>query len=107
MFSINNARPYGRMSLWKSESEKDGLSAQELAQSFGSVDFGPHLRFQADCTADRAEIVPFLLQHYDSNAPTLINWLLDHAVICTAIRSVKTGDVLAFMAGVSGLKRHF
>ena len=86
--------------MWSGERSKRGLESDALARTYGAVEFGEHLRYDGACHTDREAVMQFLLAHYDGHARAMIEWLLDRATIQTALRSAKTGAVVAFMAGV-------
>lgn len=86
--------------MWAGEATKAGLDRDELARSYGDVQFGDSLRYVPDCSEDRDEVRAFLLEHYDPNACDMIQWVLDSSQMQTALRSARTNKLVAYMAGI-------
>ena len=88
------------MSLWSEESRKAFDSAAELFESYDAPSFGAKIKYWEDFHDRKADVLKFLLEHYDANAPSLIEFFYDRAVVRFALTSVQNGSIIAFMAGV-------
>lgn len=88
------------MSLWSEESGKEFSSAAALFESYNAPSFGAKIEYWENFHDRKADVLKFLLEHYDANAPSLIEFFYDRAVVRFALTSVQNGSIIAFMAGV-------
>lgn len=89
-------------SFWATEDGKVVLPAHELAETYGSIDFGERLEFVTATGTiplkEEVDIRAFLNEHYDADIMHSARWLLKRVVIRFTLRHRQSRKIVAFVA---------